>query len=272
MARPVLKWAGGKRQIILDIVARLPREFNGYLEPFFGGGALFFNICNRLSGHDVILSDINVDLVHLYLDIRDRPLSLLQELSEMNFGNRKEDYYAARDEFNSGEVSPLRRSALFIYLNRHCFNGLYRVNSRGKFNVPFGRYSNPRLPDEKSIIEASRCLNGSRIIQGDFQDILNYAKYGDFVYVDPPYLPISSSSNFTAYSTDGFSYSDHLRLLEALRKIDHRGVKFLLSNSGSPVIAEIYSRFLVTEVRAARNINSKKESRGKITEFLIQNY
>ncbi len=274
MARPLLKWAGGKRQLLHEIITRLPSGFSNYWEPFFGGGALFFSISEEFCAHSYTISDINSVLCLFYETVRDKPMDLAEYLAGIEYHNTPSEYYEARSRFNllDGKANPVEKSGLLIYLNRHCFNGLYRVNSHGEFNVPFGSYISPRMPGRNQIMEASKCLSRSTILNRDFQDILTEAEEGDFVYLDPPYEPVSQSSSFTAYSKEGFNRDQQKRLSSMLWELDNKGVKFLLSNSGNEYLEELYSAFKIVTVGARRNINSKGNSRGNVKEILVTNY
>ena len=272
MTKPVLKWAGGKRQIIGELTERLPPDFHTYHEPFLGGGALFFKLCELRGAMRSVISDINPDLIMLYRVIRDQKDDLIRYLRGMGMGNNKDDYYKAREIYNSATDSPLMKSALLIYLNRHGFNGLYRLNSSGHYNVPFGRYTNPSLPSDIDISRASECLSRSSIRQGDFRITLSDAETGDFAYLDPPYMPLSTTSNFTNYSTMGFTRKDQEDLAKVVEELDKKGVKFLLSNAATDEIEGLYSSYRVEKIMARRNINSKPDGRGKIPELIVRNY
>lgn len=274
MVRPLLKWAGGKRQLLHELVSRIPVRYGTYWEPFLGGAALFFSLSENRERPNFVLSDINPILCGFYETVRDRPTELIDFIGSIEFGNTSCGYYEARARFNRLNVNAhaIEKSGLLLYLNRHCFNGLYRVNSKGEFNVPFGSYITPRMPSGETIIEASRCLEGTAIMCGDFQDVLSGASGGDFVYLDPPYEPISSSSSFTAYSMNGFDRGQQTRLSSFLNELDRKGVKFMLSNSGSTSLEELYSSFNIVPVEARRNINSKGSGRGSVREILVTNY
>jgi DNA adenine methylase len=212
--RPLLKWAGGKRQIMHHLISKLPEKFSVYYEPFFGAGALFLELYNRGLLKKAVISDLNKELIALYTLVRDRCSGIIEELENIRFINNKDDYYRARDLFNSMESdhNP-EKAALMIYLNRHAYNGLYRVNSSGKFNVPFGRYAHPSLPTPDDIISFSKALSHVKIINKDFETAVSDATVSDFVYFDPPYAPLSRSSDFSAYSSLGFSLDEIAELL-----------------------------------------------------------
>lgn len=270
--RPILKWAGGKRSIAASIIGKLPNSFHAYIEPFLGGGSIFFSICESLGSHRAILADINEDLMCLYEAIKEKPGDLVREIHGIQYKNSREDFYMARAEYNSLPACSIRRSALLVYLNRHCYNGLYRVNRNGMYNVPFGRYANPSMPGEDSIRAASRCLSGARLIRSDFFHVISLAGSGDLIYADPPYTPVSKSSNFTSYSKGGFGWEDQIRLKKALELADRNGAYFILSNSWVREILDLYSSYSITRVEVNRNINSVPDSRGKIPEAIIRNF
>ncbi len=271
MLSPILKWAGGKRRLLPSIIERVPNSFNKYVEPFVGGGAMFFELKNRGWITSATLSDLNSDLISLYTIIRDKPEELIDSLENIDYKNNREDYNSARDEFNSNPF-PVRKTALMIYLNRHCFNGLYRVNSSGKFNVPFGKYKSPGVPSREQIMEISRSLKNVEIKHCDFESVIREAKHEDYVYIDPPYHPISETSFFTSYSSGGFGEQEQRRLAKAFMSASSLGVFLMISNSDSSLIRELYSDFNISNVLAARSINSNGKGRGKINEVLITNY
>ena len=271
--RPLLKWAGGKRQIVRHLISKLPEKFSVYYEPFFGAGALFLELYNRGLLKKAVISDLNKELIALYTLVRDRCSGIIEELENIRFTNNKDDYYRARDLFNSMESdhNP-EKAALMIYLNRHAYNGLYRVNSSGKFNVPFGRYAQPSLPTPDDIISFSKALNNVKIINNDFETAVSDATVSDFVYFDPPYAPLSRSSDFSAYSSLGFSLDEHKRLSRVFEELSSRGVMVMESNSATPFIKDLYRNYPQSTVQASRNINSKSNGRGKISELIITNY
>lgn len=270
--RPILKWAGGKRSIADFIIGLMPESFGTYIEPFLGGGSVFFRLCGRKARHKSVLADINPDLVALYVAVKEKPQDLLQELAGIGYGNNPEDYERAREEYNSLPAGNIRRNALMLYLNRHCYNGLYRVNRNGQFNVPFGRYSKPSLPGKDSIIAISNCLSNATLLISDFQEVIFRAESNDLIYADPPYSPISRSSNFTSYSSNGFNWKDQVRLKEALDLADRKGAFFIISNSWAEEILDLYASYNISRIEANRNINSVANSRGKIPEAVIYNF
>lgn len=271
-AKPVVKWAGGKRQILSYLISVAPDKFGTYYEPFVGGGALLIELYNSGFLEKAIISDINEDLVDMYRIVKERPEELLHELSLLKFKNNREDYYKARDKYNSIKESNPEKTALFIYLNRHGYNGLYRVNSRGEFNVPFGRYSNPSLPGREEIYSLSKVLKVTEVLNEDFEESVKSAGKRDFVYFDPPYMPVSSSSYFTDYNSAGFSKENQIRLYETFKSLSKRGVFVMESNSDSDFIEELYNGFNIVRIKARRNINSVASKRGPIDELIIRNY
>lgn len=261
--RPFLKWAGGKRQILPTLLARLP-DFPGcYFEPFVGAGALFF----ALGPKSAVLNDSNARLVATYRAVRDDPEGVIARLGRMRYD--REFYYRVRAMDVDG-LPDVEVAAWMIYLNRAGFNGLYRVNSAGRFNVPFGRYANPVICDAENLRACSRLLQRADIRCGDFADAVQDARPGDFVYFDPPYVPLSRSANFTAYTAGGFGMRDQERLRDLARDLKARGVAILLSNSGAPLVRELYlDGFRVEEVLAGRAINSRADRRGDVVELLV---
>ncbi|MHA1340181.1 MAG: DNA adenine methylase [Promethearchaeota archaeon] len=266
---PFLKWAGGKRQLISQITPYIPKNFNKYIEPFVGGGALFFYLLPKKA----ILIDKNAELINVYRVIKENVEELIANLKHHK--NEKEYYYKIRDidlkeEFK--EWSDVQKASRTIYLNRCCYNGLYRVNSRGHFNVPFGRYKNPRFLDEKNLRAVHYTLQNAKILCASFEACLDYAEKGDFVYFDPPYFPISDTAYFTSYTKDNFTKEDQEKLFDVYRELDKRGCYCMLSNSYNEFILELYKDYKIIQVSAKRAINSVASKRGEITESLIINY
>lgn len=272
IAKPVVKWAGGKRQILPYLMKLMPSDFETYCEPFVGGAAVLISLYNSGRLKKAVVSDTNRDLINLYRFIKYKPDELLQELTTLKFGNSRKDYYCARDRYNLLKENSAEKAALFIYLNRHGYNGLYRVNSKGKFNVPFGRYSNPSLPSADEIYALSDVFKITEILNEDFETAVRSAKSGDFVYFDPPYMPVSSSAYFTDYTSAGFDKQDQIRLSRLFVSLSQRGVYVMESNSSINTIAELYSGFNITTIKAKRNINSIPASRNSVEEFIIRNY
>lgn len=274
--QPFLKWAGGKRQLLLEIRKYLPKNINTYYEPFVGGGAVLFD----LQHNKAVINDINKELINVYLVVKENIDELIVELKKYENGNNKEYFYKIRDLDRNKEkfeqMSSVEKAARTIYLNKTCYNGLFRVNSQGQFNVPFGKYKNPQIVNEKVLRAVHRYLSSSdiKILNVDFTEAVVDAKISDFVYFDPPYDPISDTSSFTNYNLNGFNRNDQLRLRDLCVELDKRGCKFLLSNSATDFIKEIYNEkgFNIKIVSASRNINSIASKRGKIEEVLVMNY
>lgn len=274
--KPFVKWAGGKRQLIPIINQNLPDSFGTYYEPFLGGGALLFHILTDKNGQKCSISDLNSDLVLAYTTIRDRIDSLIASLKnhEKNYQKNSESYYYSIRESNPR--SEIEKTSRLIFLNRTCFNGLYRVNSKGKFNVPLGKYSNPNIVNEENLRAVSHILQSSRISIKcrDFEAVLRDAKKGDLIYFDPPYQPVSATANFTSYTNKDFTYDDLTRLAELCLKLDSRGCNVLLSNSDSKEVAEVFAKntWKITRIEANRSINSNSKKRTGHFELLIKNY
>ena len=291
-ARPFVKWAGGKRQL-LNYIGRLVTEAvcrNGmdtYVEPFVGGGSvLMWTLANIPSIKKAVVNDINKNLVTAYSVVKENPYGLISSLSEIDREYRSRDidgmeefYYSARDRYNNGGLTPVENAAAFVFLNRTCYNGLYRVNKKGRFNTPFGKYRNPNICDRENIMACSKLLANVDILCGDFADTLRYAGPNVFFYIDPPYKPLTKTSGFTSYSEASFNDDDQLRLREYCGKISEAGSLFAMSNSdvrqNDPTNAffdEMYEGFRINRVSASRMINSVGEKRGKVSELLICNY
>jgi DNA adenine methylase len=266
--RPFLKWAGGKSRLIQQYIPYFPNNYKNYYEPFLGGGAVFF----YLQPTTAILTDINAELINTYCCVRDRVDELIYLLKEHKSRHNKDYYYSVR---NNSVSSDIEKAARLIYLNKTCFNGLYRVNSQGKFNVPLGRYENPNICPENLLKVASVALSHAEIQQADFTEVLNHATSSDdFVFFDPPYHPISETSYFTAYSQNCFSKKDQEILRDTCAELASRGVKVMVCNSDSEFISKIYSdiNFETYRIKAARSINSNIKNRGMIYELLITSF
>jgi DNA adenine methylase len=266
-AKPFIKWAGGKNQLLPALSKRFPALVGNerYFEPFLGGAAVFFHLGHPRS----FLSDSNHDLVELYQVVQQNVEELIEALKTHK--NEREYFYQVRSQ-NPHELTPAQRAARFIFLNKTCFNGLYRVNSGGQFNVPFGRYKNPAICDAEGLRAASAVLQHTDISLRDFESVLEQAQPGDFIYFDPPYDPLKKSSSFTAYTAGKFGEREQRRLAWVYAQLVERGCYVMLSNSDTPLIRELYRDFHIHEIQANRAINSKPEKRGKITELLIINY
>jgi len=273
MVQPVLKWAGGKRQLLTEITARFPESHERYHEPFFGGGAVFFDV----APDEGSINDINRRLVNLYRVVQSQPERLVEE--NRTHEHSDDYYYDARDEFNrlhaiddKTEDERVREASLFIYLNRTCFNGLYRENQDGEFNVPVGNYANPDWVQAERVRAVSEALQDTAIHNEDFEYVRKAASAGDLVYFDPPYQPVSTTADFNDYHAEGFDRDDQRRLRDLAVDLNEAGVRVVLSNS--PPVAELYEdydSFDVEIVQATRAINSDGDGRGEVAEVIITN-
>lgn len=272
-AAPFLKWAGGKRQLIVSITKQFPKNIDdyNYIEPFIGGGAVLFH----LQPKKAIINDFNEELINVYKVIKNNLTELIADLKKHK--NEPEYFYKIRNLDRTDaykKLSPVQKASRIIYLNKTCFNGLYRVNKAGEFNVPFGRYKNPNILNEQNLKAVSSFLNapGIKIKSGDYSGILKQADQKSFVYLDPPYHPISKSSSFTGYVQGGWNSTDQINLKKACDELNRKGIKFLLSNSADKFIKELYKDYKITTVKASRAINANGAGRGMIEEVLIKNY
>lgn len=270
-ASPFLKWVGGKGKLERLFSAWYPPgvELMRHVEPFIGGGAVFF----ARAPERALLCDINRDLVQTYLSVRDEVSVVVRHLKRLAAAHGEESYYKVRERYNARDhKTAAERAALFVYLNKTCFNGLYRVNKSGHFNVPMGRYAKPAIADVATLQAASLSLAQADIRCVPFEALVAEAKPGDFVYLDPPYEPVSRTANFTAYASDGFTQADQTRLRDVFRELDRRGSKLMLSNSNVPFIRELYRGYQIDEVLAARAVSCDPKKRGSVTELVIRNY
>jgi DNA adenine methylase len=270
-ASPIVKWAGGKSRLLSQLVPLLPPgvELMRHVEPFVGGAAMFF----ALSPARALLCDINPALVNVYQAVRDHVESVIAELERLSRAHDARAYYRVRERYNRArKVEPIERAAMFIYLNKTCFNGLHRVNQKGEFNVPMGRYKDPRILHAEALRAASRRLQDATVRCAGFETLLTYARPGDFVYFDPPYEPVSDTASFTSYAQDGFGREDQLRLRDVYAALDRRGCKLMLSNSDVPFIRDLYRDFQLDTVSAARAINCNAKKRGPVQELVVRNY
>lgn len=295
--RPFVKWAGGKNKLIPQMEQYYPKELKEnkidvYIEPFVGGGAILIDILKKYNIKKAYAFDINKNLINCYNIIKDKVESLVLELKKLeeeylklDDENRKEYYYDIRKKYNSinieNENEALEKTTYFIFLNKTCFNGLYRENRRGQFNVPIGKYKNPTIFDEENLIELSKLIKNVTFINGDYRESYKYIEENTFIYFDPPYRPINKTSSFTSYSKEDFNDENQKELGEYFRKINdnNSNVKLMLSNSNpknnnekDDFFEQIYNGFKINEIKANRMINSNKEKRGKISELLIINY
>ena len=292
-AKPFIKWVGGKGQLLEQLDAQLPANFENwndvtYIEPFVGGGAMLFYMLQQYPNiRRAVINDVNSDLTTCYRTVRDMPEQLITSLMEIQNAyneleseeGRKEFFLAVRDRYNEKNLEPLENTTKFFFLNRPCFNGLYRVNKRGLFNVPFGKYTNPQICDPATIRKDSELLQHVEILTGDFEETFNYAQGNTLFYFDPPYRPLSDTSSFNDYSKEAFNDDAQIRLKEYCDHIHDAGFHFMLSNSDCKGKNEednffdvLYGAYQIERVWASRSINSNPNKRGKLTEILVHNY
>ncbi|MEL6547702.1 MAG: DNA adenine methylase [Myxococcota bacterium] len=263
-AKPFLKWAGGKTKLVPEILKRFPNRFTHYHEPFVGGAAVFFS----LEPQKATLSDINDELVNAYRAIRDDVDGVVSALREHTA--TEEHFYEVRGQ-ERATLNATRSTARTIFLNRTCFNGLYRVNRKGQFNVPFGRYANPKICDEQNLNAVSQALQGVSIEHRSAFEVLDHAKRGDLVYFDPPYDPVSKTASFTSYTKSGFGDAEQEKLADVFAALDRKGVHVVLSNSDTEFIRSLYQGFQIDQVFCRRAINSRADRRGPVAEVLVSN-
>src|SRR5262249_58560911 len=254
---PIVKWAGGKSKLLDELCARAPTSFGRYFEPFMGGGALFF----RLRPVEATLSDRNEALIECYRAVRDEVDDVIDALVRPRARHRREYYYDVRDAWNAGmrEATSAERGATFIYLNKTCYNGLWRVNSQGEFNVPMGRYERPAILDAAALHTAAGALRGRALLARPFEAVLDEADAGDFVYFDPPYVPVGATADFTGYTAGRFGLADQERLARAFRELAGRGCAVMLSNSDTPLVRRLYAGFRIDRVWCSRAVNSRAD-------------
>lgn len=266
-AEPIVKWPGGKRRLVDDLIARLPKRFHRYFEPFLGGGALFF----RLSPTSAVLSDANADLIEMYQAVRDDVEAVIACLEEHAKQHSPQHYYATRSLFNRRTQPRSARAAAFLYLNRTCYNGLWRVNRRGEFNAPLGRYASPTICCPDRLRKASAVLRHADLRVASYEIVVNRARRGDLVYFDPPYAPRSTTAKFVEYTSEGFGISQQRELAAAFRDLDRRGCFVILSNSDTPFVRELYEGYRIDVVKCSRVINCQREGRAQVTEVIVTN-
>ena len=265
---PVVKWAGGKRRLLGELTARMPADHGAYFEPFAGGAALFF----RVRPGRATLVDRNRELVNVYRNVRDDVQALIPHLEEHAVRHSDEHFYAVRDSFNDDpgmKPGSARRAAAFLYMNKTCFNGLWRVNSRGHYNVPVGRYKRPNIVNQAGLVAAHEVLQGTRLQTGSFEQVLEDAAPEDFVYFDPPYVPVGRTADFTSYTAERFDADDQRRLARVFQALVDRGCHVLLSNSDTPLVRELYAEHRIERVLCGRSINSQAASRGAVAEVIV---
>ena len=292
-ARPFIKWVGGKSQLIEQLEAQLPADFDNweyvtYIEPFVGGGAMLFYMLQRYPNiNHAIINDINSDLATCYRTVRDTPEQLISSLKDIEKAylaletedGRKDFFMAVRERYNEKNLDPIENTTKFFFLNRTCFNGLYRVNKKGLFNVPFGKYANPTICDPETIRKDSELLQRVEILNGDFEATFEYAHGNTFFFFFSPYRPLSDTSSFIDYAKEAFNDDAQIRLKEYCDRIHEAGFRFMLSNSDCKGKNEednffdvLYQAYQIERVWASRNINSNPNKRGKLTEILVHNY
>jgi DNA adenine methylase len=267
VARPFLKWAGGKRRLLEQYRPYIPGAVARYHEPFVGSAAVFF----ELAPERATLADSNAALISCYTIVRDQVEPLIRCLDSLQLRHDRRRYYELRDRYNSEGIDPIERAALFIYLNHTCYNGLYRVNSRGLFNVPAGRYERPRISDPDGLRAASRALACAHLLTRRFDACVADAARGDFVYVDPPYHRLNAGS-FTSYTAEGFGEAEQRELAAVVNRLHAAGCRVMVSNSDTPLVRELYGAYRIVPIRAARAINSAPGGRGPVGEVLVLNY
>lgn len=269
---PMLKWVGGKRQLLSEIVPMIDDKCSTYVEPFIGGGAVLFSMQPKKA----IINDYNHELINVYKTVRDNLDELLELLKHHEANNSSDYYYEIRAldrEAGFKKMSEVEKAARIIYLNKTCYNGLYRVNSSGQFNSPYGRYKKPNIVNEAVLRAISNYFNNNdiTILNGDYREAIKNLDRDSFIYLDPPYMPISTSSSFTGYTEGGFGYSSQIQLKEECDKLTRQGIRFVQSNSDCEVIRELYKDYKIKTVKAKRSINSVAVKRGEINEVLIYN-
>ncbi|MGA3393866.1 DNA adenine methylase [Lactiplantibacillus pentosus] len=271
--KPVTKWVGGKRQLLPQLQKFKPKNYNTYFEPFVGGGALLFS----LQPQNAVINDANSSLINMYQVIKKKPEELLKILEKHAENNSKEYYLDIRGTDRDGRIekmSNVEKAARLLYMLRVDFNGLYRVNKKGQFNVPYGRNKNPKIANHENIMSVSNYFNSCNInfLNVDFEESVQEVQENDFVYFDPPYIPLSLTADFTSYTEGGFTFDDQKRLRDTFFRLSSIGAHVMLSNSDTPLTRELYAEANIHEVSASRAINSNAKKRGKIGELIITNY
>lgn len=274
--QPFVKWVGGKRGLLSQIIPLLPKKFNNYFEPFVGGGALFFELYSLglLKDKEIFLFDINSELINAYNVVKNNPFELIAELETFKQKHTKEFYYEIRDWDRQKEflqISDIQRATRFIYLNKTCFNGLYRVNKKNQNNVPMGKYKDPNICDFQTILNASKALQNANILNVSYKEVLKYTTKDDLIYFDPPYYPLTQTSSFTSYSEFNFLEKEQIELYEVFKSLSQKSCNVFHSNSDTNFIKDLYKDFEIKEIFANRFINSKISERGKISEVFIKN-
>ncbi|MDE7324832.1 MAG: DNA adenine methylase [Lachnospiraceae bacterium] len=272
LVAPVVKWVGGKRQLLDDLMPLFPKRVTTYCEPFLGGGAVLFKLQPKIA----YVNDINLELIHMYEVIRDNVDELIIALGEHQ--NQEEYFYSVRDwdrdKKRYEQLTKIQRAARIIYLNKTCYNGLFRVNNAGEFNTPFGHYKKPNIVNAPTLKAVNSYFQNAQLTFSsvDYAEVLGNVMKGTFVYLDPPYDPVSDTANFTGYAKGGFDRSEQIRLRQCCDELNRRGIKFMLSNSATDFIREQYAAYNITIVKAKRAINSNAAKRGQVDEVVVRNY
>ena len=268
--KPLLKWVGGKTKLIPFITKYMPHEFNSYIEPFTGGGAVFFTTEAKKG----LVNDVNSELINFYTVVRDHPYELYKQLN--TYKNDETIYYEIRNLDRElgwkGKLSSIGRAVRFLYLNKTSFNGMWRENKSGQMNVPYGFYNHTTFPSEEILLQASEKLKSFELTSGDFKKTLNYINALDFVYIDPPYIPYSDTSNFSSYSSEGFTINDQRRLVDFCDIIDSIGAKFMVSNSDTVLTRELYKKYEIISVSVYHSVGAQSGSTNKRGEVLVRNF
>ncbi|HBP51338.1 TPA: DNA methyltransferase [Candidatus Shapirobacteria bacterium] len=279
IAKPFLKWVGGKTKLVPELVAMFPKKFNNYYEPFVGGGALFYEVVQKYKVGFSSINDINKKLITAYIQIKQDPKGLIKFLEEIDKEYKKlslkeqRGYFnLTRIKYNEGNIDDTMTAAYLIFLNKTCFNGMYRENSKGEYNIPFGDQKNPNICDEENILAVSRCLKDTKITNLSFEDSVKKCNKGDLIYFDPPYYPVNATSNFTGYSKNSFGETEQRKLRDVFISLAKKDCFVMMSNSHTPFIEELYKDFYINYRYAARSINSKGDKRGKIKEVVVTSY
>jgi DNA adenine methylase len=279
IAKPFIKWVGGKGKLVPELEKYFPKKITRYFEPFIGGGAVFYEVIKSNNLEFSLVNDINKKLITTYQQIKTRPNELISNLEKLEKEYKKKTeeereifFYLIRDKYNKEKLEDSDISAYLIFLNKTCFNGMYRENSKGEYNVPFGDQRNPTICDKENLLVVSECLKNTKITNLSFEESIEDCKKGDFIYFDPPYYPINGTSKFTSYSKDNFGQNEQIRLRDVFKKLSDKGCLVMLSNSNTEFIKDLYKDFKINFIDAARSINSKGKKRGKIKEIVVTNY
>ena len=267
-AKPFLKWAGGKGNLIKDLEPFFPSKFNTYFEPFLGGGAIFFH----LNPEKAVISDFNEEVIDVYVEIKNNPEELMIALDKLQPKVDDKDFFYSIRAKKTSRMSTLNRVCRTIFLNKTCFNGMYRVNSKGDFNVPKGSMKNPRLYKRENLIACSESLQGKEIISGDYKKILKKVKKNDFVYLDPPYDPLSKTASFTSYTKNDFGKDEQIELAKLFKSLDKKGAIIMLNNSDTEYTRELYKNYRIEIIKAPRFVAAKGKSRKPVNELVVMNY